>query len=78
MGLRGGSNGELLFNCNRVSDSPNKNSSRDGWLPSNVKVTDIEHHQLTGYEFESTRGDSEGQGSLACCSPWGRKESDPT
>ena len=29
-------------------------------------------------EFEQTLGDNEGQGSLACCSPWGRKESDMT
>ena len=27
-----------------------------------------------GHEFEQALGDSEGQGSLACCSPWGRKE----
>ena len=27
-------------------------------------------------EFEQTPGDSDGQGSLVCCSPWGRKESD--
>ena len=27
-------------------------------------------HQLNGHEFEQTPGDSEGQGSLACCSPW--------
>ena len=36
------------------------------------------HHQLSGHEFEETPGDSEGQGSLTCCSPWGRKESDTT
>ena len=36
------------------------------------------HHPLNGHEFEQTLGDSEGQGSLACCSPWGRKESDTT
>ena len=36
------------------------------------------HHQLTGYEFEQALGDGEGQGSLACCSPWGCKESDTT
>ena len=36
------------------------------------------HHQLNGHEFDQTPGDSEGQGSLACCSPWGRKESDTT
>ena len=29
-------------------------------------------------EFEQAPGDGEGQGSLACCSPWGRKESDTT
>ena len=36
------------------------------------------HHQLNGHEFEQTWGDSEGQGSLACCNPWGCKESDRT
>ena len=36
------------------------------------------HHQLNGHEFEQTLGDSEGQGSLTCCSPWGRKEADMT
>ena len=36
------------------------------------------HHQLNGHEFEQTRGHSEGQGSLACCSPWGCKELDMT
>ena len=35
----------------------------DGW-----------HHRLNGYEFEQTPGDGEGQGSLACCSAWGSKE----
>ena len=30
----------------------------------------------TGHESEQIPGESEGQGSLACCSPWGRKESD--
>ena len=37
-----------------------------------------EHHQLSGYEFEQTLGDSEGQGSPACCSPRGHKELDVT
>ena len=36
------------------------------------------HHWLNGHEAEQTLGDSEGQGSLACCSPWVRKESDMT
>ena len=29
------------------------------------------HYQLNGHEFEQTPGESEGQGSLVCCSPWG-------
>ena len=33
------------------------------------------HHQLNGHEFEQALGDGKGQGSLACCSPWGCKES---
>ena len=36
------------------------------------------HHQINGHEFEQTQEDGEGQGSLACCRPWGRKESDVT
>ena len=36
------------------------------------------HHQLSGHEFEQTQGDSEGQGSLACYSPWCHKGSDMT
>ena len=39
----------------------------DGW-----------HHRLDGHEFEHASGVGDGQGSLACCSPWGRKESDTT
>ena len=34
------------------------------------------HHRLHGHKFEQTQGDGEGQGGLACCSPWGHKESD--
>ena len=36
------------------------------------------HHRLNRHEFDQTQGDSEGQGRLACCSPWGCKESDTT
>ena len=34
------------------------------------------HHSLNGYEFEQAPGDGEGQGSLACCSPWDHDELD--
>ena len=36
------------------------------------------HNQINGHEFKQTLGDSEGQGSLACYSPWDCKESDMT
>ena len=36
------------------------------------------HQRLDGHETEQAPENSEGQGSLACCSPWGRKESDKT
>ena len=36
------------------------------------------HHRLDGREFEQALGDSEGQGGLACCSPWGCKGSGMT
>ena len=36
------------------------------------------NHRLDGHEFEQTLGDSEGQGSLVCCRPWGRKKLDTT
>ena len=36
------------------------------------------HHQLNGHEIEPTLRDSEGQGSLVCCSPWGHKVSGRT
>ena len=36
------------------------------------------HHRLNGHEFEQTLGVGDGQGSVACCRPWGHKESDTT
>ena len=38
----------------------------------------MRHHQFNGHELGQTPGDSEGQGDLACYSPWGHKESDMT
>ena len=52
------------------------------WGQEEKAVTEDEmlgwHHQLSGHEFEQAPGDSEGQGSLVCCSLWGHNESDPT
>ena len=36
------------------------------------------HHQLNGHKSEEAPGVGDGQGSLACCSPWGHSESDTT
>ena len=52
------------------------------WMQEEKGPTEDEmvgwHHRLNGHEFEQARGDGEGQGSLACCSPRGHKESDTT
>ena len=52
------------------------------WGQEEKEVTEDEmigwHHRLSRHDFEQALGDSEGQGGLACCSPWGRKESDMT
>ena len=52
------------------------------WGQEEKGVTEDEmfgwHHWLNAHEFEQTPGDTEGQGSLACCCPWGPKESDMT
>ena len=36
------------------------------------------YHRLNGHEFEQALGVGDGQGGLACCDSWGRKESDMT
>ena len=52
------------------------------WRREEKETTEDEmigwHHQLYGHEFEQTPGVGDGQGGLACCSPWGHKESDTT
>ena len=53
-----------------------------GWGQEEKGMTEVEmvgwHHRLNGHEFEQTLVDDEGQGSLACCSPWGHKELETT
>ena len=52
------------------------------WRGEEKRMTEDEmvgwHHQRDGHEFELALGVCDGQGSLVCCSPWGRKESDMT
>ena len=57
----------------------NPDAGKD-WRQEEKEMTEYEmvgwHHWLNGHESEQALGDGEGQGSLACCSPWGRKELD--
>ena len=57
------------------------NTGKD-WRQEEKRTTEDDmigwHHWLNGHEFEQTLGDGEGQGSLACCRPWGCKELDTT
>ena len=55
---------------------------RKDWRQEERGITEDEmigwHHRLDGHEFEKALRVGDGQGSLACCSPWGHKESDIT
>jgi len=56
--------------------------ARKDWGQEKKGTTEDEmvgwHHWLDGHEFEQALGDTKGQGSLICCSPWGHKGSDTT
>ena len=71
--------GHLMQRTNSLKKDPD---ARKDWGQEEKGVTEDKmvgwHHWLDGHEFEQTQGDSEGQGSLACCSPWGHKRSDMT
>ena len=63
-----------MFKTGTVLDG-NFDAEKDRGQEENGRTED---HRLNGHEFEQTLGDGEGQESLVCCSPWGRKESDTT
>ena len=74
------SESEVTQSCPTLSD-PMDCSLRDSFMGfsrqeywSGVPL----QHRFNGDEFEQTLGNGEGQGSLVCCSPWGRKELDTT
>ena len=66
----------------RRADSLEKTGVREDRRQEEKGTTEVEmaawHHQLDGHEFELTLGVGDGQGGLACCDSWGRKESDTT
>ena len=63
-------------------DSLEKTDAGRDWGQEEKGTTEEEmagwHHRLNGREFEWTPGVGDGQGGLACCSSWGRRESDTT
>ena len=65
----------------RRTDIEDPDAGKD-WRQEKKGTTEDEmvgwHHQINGHEFEQAPVVGDGQGSLACCSPWGRKESDMT
>ena len=69
------------------SDSKSQHTGKDpdagkDWRQEERGTTEDEmvrwHHRLNGHESEQTQGDRRRQGGLACCSPWGCKDSDTT
>ena len=58
----------------------NADAGKDRRQEKRAKEDDIVgwYHRFNGHELGQTPGDSEGQGVLACCSPWGHKESGMT
>ena len=71
--------GHLMWKVNALEKTVmlgNIVSKRRGWAAGD-KMTGW-HHWLSGHEFEQTQGDSEGQGSLVCCTLCGCKELDTT
>ena len=66
----------------RRVDSLEKTDAGRDWGQEEKGMTKDEmagwHHRLDGREFEWIPGVGDGQGGLACCDSWGRKESDTT
>ena len=71
--------GHLMPRANSLEKNPD--AGKD-WGQEETGTTEDEvvgwHHRLSGREFEQALGNGEGQGNLACCSPWGCKESNVT
>ena len=62
----------MLFSVGLPDDGKDRRQEEKGTAENEMVVW---HHRLKGHEFEQAPGDSEGKGSLMCCSPWGCKES---
>ena len=67
----------LKLKLQYFADSLEKTHAGKNWSQEEEGMTEDEmvgwYHWFNGHEFEKALGDSRGQGSLACCSPWGHK-----
>ena len=76
------SSNTLVIWCEEVTHQGKDPDARKDWGQEEKGMTEDEtvgcHHWVNRHEPGQTLGDSEGQGSLACCSSWGRKELDRT
>ena len=72
---------EQTATCEELTHWKRSDAGRD-WGQEEKGMTEDEmagwHHQLNGREFECLPGVGDGQGGLACCHSWGRRESDTT
>ena len=72
--------GHLMWRAN--SQKRQDPDAGKDWSQEEKGMTEDEmvgwHHWLNGHEFQQALGDGEGQGSLAHCNPWGRKELNTT
>ena len=66
---------EKTLKLGKTEDGRSRGQQRMRWLDGITHSMEMGLGRLNGHEFER---DSEGQGSLTCCSPWGCKESDTT
>ena len=74
-------NESWIFIGRTDDEAPKDPDARKGWRQEKGTTEDEMvgwHHRFNGHEFEQSLGDGEGQGSLACYSPWGHKGLDLT
>ena len=70
--------GRLMRRADSLEKTPMLGRMEGGTRRGRQRMRRLDDHRLNGHELGQTLGDTEGRGSLACCSPWGRKESGTT